>query len=215
MTKIAPSILGVKDEDLVSTCTSLLNSGADYIHFDVMDGFFVSNKSFSYSVLEKLKKALPRAFFDVHLMIINVEQQVDKFIDAGADLITFHYEAVKKENVIPLINHIHQRGCKVGISIKPDTSFTEIKAYIPYIDLVLVMSVEPGKGGQSFMMSALEKIENIFALKILNPYLLIEVDGGINALTGELCVQKGADVLVAGSYILKSDSYKERIDSLK
>lgn len=215
MTKIAPSILGTKEEDLVSTCEKLLSSGADYIHFDVMDGFFVENKSFSASILDKLKKALPRAFFDVHLMIINVEQQVDKYIDAGADLITFHYEAVEKENMISLINHIHLRGCKVGISIKPDTSFKEIKPYIPYIDLVLVMSVEPGKGGQSFMPSALEKIENIFALKTLNPYLLIEVDGGINALTGPLCVQKGADVLVAGSYILKSDSYKERIDSLK
>ncbi|MGN1295312.1 MAG: ribulose-phosphate 3-epimerase [Bacilli bacterium] len=215
MTKVAPSILGVKDEDLIPTCTSLLNDGADYIHFDVMDGFFVENKSFSPTVLSKLKKALPRAFFDVHLMIINVEQQVDKYIDAGADLITFHYEAVEKENMIALINHIHQRGCKVGISINPNTSYKEIKSYIPYIDLVLVMSVEPGKGGQTFMMSALEKIENIFALKVLNPYLMIEVDGGINALTGALCTQKGADVLVAGSYILKSESYKERIESLK
>lgn len=212
--KIAPSILGVKEEDLVNVCNELISSGADYIHFDVMDGVFVENKSFSPETLAIVRKGLPEAFIDVHLMIVDVEKSIDAYAHAGASLITFHYEACKESQIPTIINMIHARGIKAGISIKPNTDVEVIDKYLDLLDLVLVMSVEPGKGGQSFIESSLDKIAHYSSIKGDRNYE-IEVDGGINDSTGKLCVNKGVDVLVAGSYIIKSNDYKARIDSLK
>jgi len=214
MVKVAPSVLSANFADLKTDIDSIEKSGADWIHYDVMDGHFVPNISFGYSILKDISK-ITDLYLDVHLMISDPYKYVDEFIKAGASSITFHIEAMNNKNEIDdLIAHIHQSGVEVGISIKPATPVSTIEKYLDKIDLVLVMSVEPGFGGQLFQEQAIQKIKQLSLLK--NQYsFLIEVDGGINEKTGAQCQQAGADVLVAGSYIFAANDRKVAIDLLK
>ncbi len=212
---IAPSILSADFSKLYDEIKSLKKEGATYLHFDVMDGHFVPNISFGSYVLSCISKKVD-LIKDVHLMITDPEKYFMDFIKAGADFITFHYEAIKKEEVLPLIKKIKENNCKVGLSIKPKTDPKEIVEFLPYLDLVLVMSVEPGFGGQSFMENSLNKIKFLSTLKEKNNYhYLLEVDGGINNLTAKKVIKAGAEILVSGSYIFKSENRKNAINSLK
>ena len=188
---------------------------AEWIHYDVMDGHFVPNISFGYSILKDISKVTDK-YLDVHLMISDPFKYVDNFIASNASLIVFHYEAVEENEIDKLIKHIKNNNVDVGIAIKPDTCQDVLKPFLSQLDLVLVMSVEPGFGGQTFNHSAIEKISKLAKLREENNYhYLIEVDGGINESTAKLCRQAGVDVLVAGSYVFNSDDYTKAIESLK
>ena len=201
MTKIAASILSADFADLAADCQRLLNQGTDLLHFDVMDGHFVPNISFGAPVLECLHKALPEVFYDVHLMISDPVKYAPDFAKAGANLITFHLEAVP-DAVPETIAAIRAVGCQVGISIKPGTPAEAVYPYLDDLDLVLVMSVEPGFGGQKFMPSALEKLRWLREERARrSAHFLLEVDGGVDDVTAPLCVEAGADILVAGSAV--------------
>lgn len=216
MIKIAPSLLSANFVCLKEEIEAIETANADWIHYDVMDGHFVPNISFGYSILKDISK-ITDMFLDVHLMISDPLKYTDYFIDSGASLIVFHIEAMEnKEQTLELIQKIKKRDIQVGISIKPNTSIDEIEEYLELLDVVLVMSVEPGFGGQSFMPIALSKITDLKNRREKNDYhYLIEVDGGINEETGKQCKDAGVDVMVAGSYVFNSDDYKERIESLK
>ena len=212
---IAPSILSADFNKLDEEITAIENAGAEYLHFDVMDGHFVPNISFGIPVLKSISKS-HHMINDVHLMITDPIKYAPEFIKAGADIITFHLEAVTPKQVKDLINLIHKENKKVGISIKPKTDAKEVFPHLKDIDLVLVMSVEPGFGGQGFMNSALEKIAMLRNEIDKNHYqTLIEVDGGINDNTAKLCKDTGVDILVAGSYIFNSDDYKKVMEKLR
>lgn len=214
MVKVAPSVLSANFAELKKDLDSIKVFGADWIHYDVMDGHFVPNISFGYSILKDVKR-VSDLFLDVHLMISDPMKYVDEFMNAGASLITFHIEAMEsEEKTRELIERIHQANKKVGISIKPATPVSDIQKYLNDIDLVLVMSVEPGFGGQSFQEQAIDKIKQLHTLQKEYDFL-IEVDGGINKETGKLCKDAGVDVLVAGSYVFNAKDRKEAIDSLK
>lgn len=213
---VSPSILGVSKENLSSTCLSLLEKGSDLIHFDVMDGNFVSNISFMEDEIDIVSNTVNKRCLDVHLMCKPVEIVVDDFMKKRVKYITFHYEAVKKNNIEHFISYIKDKGFKCGISLNPQTDIKKLTKYLHLVDLVLVMSVVPGKGGQAFMESSLEKIKYLDSYRKKKKLrYLIEVDGGINEQTSKLCKEVGVDILVAGSYILKSENYEERIKSLK
>ena len=212
---VAASILSADFRKLNEEIIPLKEEGVDYLHFDVMDGHFVNNISFGSYVLNCIKDSTS-LIKDVHLMITDPNKYYLDFVKAGADLITFHYEAVKKEEIVPLINKIKESNVKVGLSIKPNTKVEDIKEYLPYLDLVLVMSVEPGFGGQKFIPNSLNKIELLNRLRNeFNYSYLIEVDGGINCETASDVIKSGADILVSGSYIFKSKNRKESINKLK
>ena len=185
--------------------------GADMYHFDVMDGQFVKQKTIDYKYLEQLneKSAL---LFDVHLMIVNPEKYIDKYIKAGADIITIHYESfTDTEKLIKTLKSIKKKGVMAGLCIDLDTDVKVAEGLLKYLDLVLIMTVKAGKGGQEFNKAALKKVKYI---KSINPEILIEVDGGINDETGAQAVRAGADILVSGSYIYKNDAF-EAIQKLK
>ena len=200
MTQLSPSILSADFANLGQQCRAVLEAGAEMLHFDVMDGHFVPNLSFGVPVLQSLHKALPEAFFDVHLMITHPLDYVEAFAKAGAGCITFHLES--ESDVQATLDAIHKAGCKAGLSIKPGTPAEALLPYLDQLDLVLVMSVEPGFGGQKFMPSALDKLRFLHSecqARGLNPWL--EVDGGVDQTTGPLCVEAGANLLVAGSAV--------------
>lgn len=184
------------------------DSGCEYIHFDVMDGVFVPNISYGIPVLKSVRKATDR-ILDVHLMITKPLEYVKAFSEAGADIITFHLES--QSDVEKTIDAIRGAGKKVGISLKPATSASTIIPYLDKIDMVLVMTVEPGFGGQSFNYDMLEKIKEI---RKASPSIDIEVDGGIDKNTAPLVKEAGANVLVSGSYIFKSDDIRSAVESL-
>lgn len=208
---IAPSILSADFANLERDILKIKSGGAEWAHVDVMDGHFVPNITIGAPVVKSIRKVTD-IFLDVHLMIENPEKYIPDFAKAGSDLITFHYEATK-ENTIDVIEQIKSYGIKAGISIKPKTKPEEIEEYINKVDLVLVMTVEPGFGGQSFMPDCAEKIKYI-KTKAKND-LYIEVDGGINSETGKICKDYGANVLVAGSYVYGNKDIKKAIDSLR
>ena len=209
--KIAPSILSADFGNLEKSIN--LVRDAEWLHIDVMDGHFVPNITIGPVVVKGLRDYTTQVL-DTHLMISDPHKYLADFIKAGSDRITFHIEATS--DPISIINLIRELGAKVGISIKPKTGVAEIADFIPLIDQVLVMSVEPGFGGQEFMYNSLEKIEAISVLREkLNKDLLIIVDGGINKETAALCKEAGADVLVAGSYVFNSDDPGARIESIK
>ncbi|MBQ9707509.1 MAG: ribulose-phosphate 3-epimerase [Clostridia bacterium] len=206
---ISPSILTLDFSNIQTQCAKLQRDGADWIHLDVMDGIFVPNSTFDWQLVSQVKQAVTIPL-DVHLMVVDPINVVDNYAKAGADIITFHMEAAK--DVVATIKAIKKSSCKVGISIKPATPVAEIEPYLPLVDMVLVMSVEPGFGGQKFMPSAVERIAQIRAL---NPDILIQVDGGINTQTAPLVKKAGANVLVAGSAIVNTDNWEKAISNLR
>ena len=212
-TIISPSILSADFANLERDIKLVEINGADWIHVDVMDGHFVPNITIGIPVTAALKKVATKPL-DVHLMIENPEKYALDFINAGADILTFHYEAMKSdEDVSNLIKFIKENNCKAGLSIKPKTTPDKILPFLNDVDLLLVMTVEPGFGGQKFMQDCAEKISFIRSNAPEN--LIIQVDGGINAQTGKICKDFGANSLVAGNYIYKSENIKEAINSLK
>ena len=177
-------------------------SAAEWVHIDVMDGVFVPNISFGFPVLKAIRKATGK-FLDVHLMIVEPEKYVARFAEAGADLVTFHYEATC--DVHGCIEQIRRSGVRVGISIKPATSVDVLCDLLPLVDVVLVMSVEPGFGGQSFLHSTMPKLHQLRQwIDEQNPACELEVDGGVNVETAKICRDNGANVLVAGSAYFKA-----------
>ena len=207
---IAPSILSSDFANLESEIKKLEKNGADWVHVDVMDGHFVPNLTIGAPVVKALRR-VTNIPLDVHLMIENPEKYIQDFALAGSDIITFHYEA-SKNNVDDLIAMIRSYGKKVGISIKPKTKVSEIEKYIKDVDLILIMTVEPGFGGQKFMPDCAEKISEI---KNISKQVIVEVDGGVNIETATYCKKLGVDALVAGNYIFSSDNIKEAIASLR
>ena len=207
---ISTSILSIKD-DLENSLKKLDLTSTDFMHVDVMDGIFVDNNSVSYDVYEELLSACNTPL-DVHLMVSDVKKYIDLYRELKPVIITFHYEAV--DNHRDVIDFIKSCGIKVGMSIKPDTKVDEIVDLLPYLDLVLVMSVEPGKGGQEFIYDSPVKINELDKIRKEKDYsYLIEVDGGVNDITSKLCIN--ADILVVGSFITSSDDYEEQIQKIK
>ena len=207
--KIAASFLDIKGP-IVDEVTKLSNLDVDYIHLDVMDGIFVDNKTYTYEEFYDITRLTTKPK-DIHLMVSDVKKYIDEFSKMNPEFLTFHYEAVSE--VSSVINYIKDLGIKVGMSIKPSTDVYEIAKYLPYLDLVLVMSVEPGKGGQVFIEESTKKIEQLYNLREKENYnYVIEVDGGINDTTIRKCYK--ADMCVVGSFITKQD-YEDALRKLR
>lgn len=212
-TYISASILGADLLNLADECDRLKANGVDWLHFDVMDGQFVDNISFGLPVLEKLSKYTD-IFKDVHLMISNPLKYIDAFVRAGSDMITFHYESDSDPDMT--IDAIKKAGVKCGISVKPGTPVEEIYRYLDRTDMVLIMTVEPGFGGQGFIPETADKIRTL--RKYMNDNGLdtdIQVDGGINDKTVSIVKDAGANVLVSGSYLFNAASMSDAVKSLR
>ena len=212
---ISPSILGADFLHLADEISKIKDANLSWLHFDVMDGHFVSNISFGNSFLGRISKDIDLVK-DVHIMVSNPFSLIEKFYKAGADYLTFHYEACLDDaEVFEVIDKIHSYGMKAGLSIKPNTNVEKVFPFLHSLDLVLIMSVEPGLGGQAFIDLSLNKIA-VLKDKIIEERVptLISVDGGINDITGPNCLKMGADVLVAGQYLFGHEDFKERVERL-
>lgn len=206
---LSVSILGIK-ENINENLKKLDNLNIDYLHIDIMDGEFVPNKTWKFEEIKNNLNGL-KTKTDVHLMVKNVKKYIDQYIKLNPEIITFHYEAY--DNPLELIKYIQKHNIKAGISIKPNTEVEKLKEILEYVDLVLVMSVEPGAGGQSYIDNSTNKINNLKEIREKNNYnYLIEVDGGINDNTKKQA--KNADILVVGSFITNGN-YEEQIKKIQ
>lgn len=210
--QVSTSILSIKD-NFFDNVKVLDQSGSNYIHLDIMDGLFVHNKTWQYDDIQECMKELHTPL-DVHLMVYDLDYYINKYAMLKPDYITFHYEATKE--VSKYISTIKDKNIKVGLSIKPNTKVDNIIPFLDKVDLVLIMSVEPGAGGQKFITNSCDKIKALKEIRELYNYnYLIEVDGGINSDTIKLVTEAGVDIVVSGSYITNSDNYQEQINTLK
>jgi len=209
---ISPSILGGSFSNMQETVKLIDQSKAEYIHFDVMDGDFVPNLTFGPQFISNVRQ-YSKKIFDVHLMINRVGKFVDDYVNAGSDIITFHLEI--EENIEELISKIKINNIKCGIAIKPTTPWEELKPYLKDIDQIIIMTVEPGFGGQKFMEDQLLKIEQLKNFISSNKlHVDLEVDGGVNYETGKQCVDAGANILVAGSFLFKQENLTQASNQL-
>lgn len=213
MIKIAPSILSADFAHLADEVKKVTDAGAEYIHIDVMDGSFVPNITLGSLVVKSLRPT-SNAIFDVHLMVEHPETHIETFAEAGADIITFHWEAARHHHRI--IQQIKAAGCKAGIALNPGTPLSMIEEILPDVDMVLIMTVNPGFGGQKFIESQLEKIHMLYhTIKDMGFTCDIEVDGGINAETSKLVQEAGANVLVAGSAVYGAEDVAAAIKAIR
>ncbi|MBO4330469.1 MAG: ribulose-phosphate 3-epimerase [Oscillospiraceae bacterium] len=215
MIRIAPSILSADFSRLGNDIERVEKGGADMLHFDVMDGMFVPNISFGIPVLKAARKCCGM-FLDVHLMIEKPVRYIEAFAEAGADLINVHVESDSAENILAALEKAKRLGKKTGVALRPNTPPQAAEPYLELVDLILVMTVEPGFGGQRFMEDMLPKITAVRrALDDSGRECMLEVDGGVNEITARLAVDSGADTLVAGSYIFGSADTEEKIRRLR
>ena len=218
MVEVATSFLEVKKENVIKTIYDLEVAGTNYFHIDVMDGQFVKNNT--VDIMREYKeyiKQVANTKTEVHLMVKDIESYVKAYVDMEVNCITFHLESLKSENeILKIISYIKQNNIQVGLAISPNTNIEEVYKYLPYIHRVLIMTVEPGMGGQKLIPETVEKIKelNIFAYEN-NFDIDIEVDGGINEKTARTVIDAGANILVAGSYIINSDNFKDAIKKIR
>ncbi len=211
MIQVAPSILSADFAHLGKAVADVCAAGADLIHVDVMDGHFVPNITFG-SIVIKAIKPYATVPLDVHLMMTNPQDFLCDFVDAGADQVTLHAEV--EQDLVPMLQYLRSRGVKTGLSLRPRTPASILENYLPYLDLVLVMTVEPGFGGQEFLITQLPKIALIRGM--IDPSkTIIQVDGGINDKSAPLCIENGASTLIAGSYIFGSPDWAKAIETLR
>ena len=214
--KIAPSVLSADFCRLGADVQKVLQGGADYIHVDVMDGFFVPNISIGVPVVKSLRKAFPQAFLDVHLMIEKPLRYLPAFAEAGADLLMLHVEADEPQNITASLALLEQLGVKKGLSVKPKTPAECLMPWLERLDMALVMTVEPGFGGQSFMADMMPKVTRLRQLLDgCNPSCELEVDGGVGIKTAGVCVAAGANVLVAGSAVFGAEDAAAAIRAIR
>jgi ribulose-phosphate 3-epimerase len=215
MILVAPSILAADFAHLADDIDRVVRAGADWLHLDIMDGQFVDNISFGPAIV-KLVRGLTTLPLDVHLMIQRPDHYVPRFAEAGANSITVHVEPETKHDVASTLRSIHEHGCRAGLTLNPATPFTVVEPYLAEIDLLLIMTVHPGFGGQSFRPEMMEKVRRARELcDSLGKGYDIEVDGGINAETAHLSIENGANVLVAGTSIFKAADYAAAIRALR
>ena len=218
MVEIATSLLSIKKEESVQTIYNLEVAGTNYFHIDVMDGKFVKNDTTEimrqYTETIKQISSIP---IEVHLMVKDVEAYSKAYIDMQVNTIIFHIESIKSEKeIMKLLSYIKQNNLKVGLSLSPNTEIEKLEPYLPYIHRVLIMSVEPGEGGQKFIEKSVERIKRLSRFIYENGYDIdIEVDGGINDVTAKEVIDAGANILVVGSYIINSKDYKETMQKLR
>lgn len=218
MVEVSTSLLNAKEEEIIKTIYDLEVAKTDYFHIDVMDGKFVENdtseKMRKYTESIKNVSNIP---IDVHLMVNNVEEYIKDYIDIGVNCITFHIEACKNEmEVLKHISYIKQNNCKIGLAVSPKSNIEKIYEYLPYIHKVLIMTVEPGKGGQELLPETLNKIAELNKFIYENGYEVdIQVDGGINGKNAKQVIEAGANIIVAGSYIINSEDFSKAIKTIK